>query len=624
MANLCSACAQIRFLDLCCPTAPDIHSARKAQKANLKYFKAPPFRVFSAEHSPPDQIVPLGSLGQIRRSSTQCSLCYLIHRVIRHRGAYILGNRPIQDDDDNIIFFAITGILASYGNVTESMSDTTANGCPDKLFDFRRLCLTVHFKEDTVFEGIFVEHYRALAFYNHIAQVCHVDSFEGDSGAKLLIGNTASEFENPRMLFSGRKRPDTVDIKLLRNWMSICNTEHTASCCEESESEDIITPCKLIRLIHVDHLCLHVLRDVDLGDLQYAALSYVWGGPQPVILEKGNEDHFQRKDALSGTDLPQTILDAIHLARLLQIKYLWVDALCIFQGGSPSEIEDRQYQLSNMGNIYRAALVTIIAACGANSNAGLSGLRPGSRSFVQEIVQLVPSDDDSVHAGLGLVTTCTARPAWTGWGQDQDSFHDDIDISAWNTRAWTFQERCLARRSLVFTPEQVFWVCDEAFFCEESSFEDPKLYKKGSFDMPLHVELYGSRFHPLAWKTIDGPLAQMTTTRQNFWTRYSLIVQEYSSRKLTCPGDIFDAFEKIEEAFHRISGETFQWGHPKSRFGVSLAWTSPSYIYTLLRRSATTTLPMTSLKKTVVLPSWSWMGWMGVINLGATDERLEW
>lgn len=79
------------------------------------------------------------------------------------------------------------------------------------------------------------------------------------------------------------------------------------------------------------------------------------------------------------------------------------------------------------------------------------------------------------------------------------------------------QERCLSHRCLVFTQDQVYWVCDGALFCEESSFEPPRIYERDSMDTPLRVEIWKDESSTLAFKTIDGPLARLMTTRQTFW-----------------------------------------------------------------------------------------------------------
>lgn len=70
-------------------------------------------------------------------------------------------------------------------------------------------------------------------------------------------------------------------------------------------------------------------RQVELRSLEYATLSYVWGGPLQNALVQANVDELQAPGSL--TDLPETIQGAIYITEDLYIPFLWVDALCIIQ-----------------------------------------------------------------------------------------------------------------------------------------------------------------------------------------------------------------------------------------------------------------------------------------------------
>ncbi|KAF1986477.1 hypothetical protein K402DRAFT_301820, partial [Aulographum hederae CBS 113979] len=61
--------------------------------------------------------------------------------------------------------------------------------------------------------------------------------------------------------------------------------------------------------------------------------------------------------------------------------------LCIVQD------EDllKQPQLEQMGRVYANAIVTIVAAYGTNADAGLLGVRLGSRVFNQRVLELQDS-----------------------------------------------------------------------------------------------------------------------------------------------------------------------------------------------------------------------------------------
>ncbi|KAG1819914.1 heterokaryon incompatibility protein-domain-containing protein [Suillus variegatus] len=88
----------------------------------------------------------------------------------------------------------------------------------------------------------------------------------------------------------------------------------------------------------------------------YAALSYVWGEPQPhSVCTTKLSTYLESIDILL---LPKTIRDAIFCTHNLNLRYLWADTLCILQDSD----EDKQREIPQMCDIYRCAYVTIIAA----------------------------------------------------------------------------------------------------------------------------------------------------------------------------------------------------------------------------------------------------------------------
>lgn len=97
----------------------------------------------------------------------------------------------------------------------------------------------------------------------------------------------------------------------------------------------------------------------------YVALSYCWGLQQ--MFTSVTETLEARKAGFALTDLAKTQHDAVLLARKLDVRYLWVDALCIIQGDSA----DWQRESKMTGQVYRDALFVISALDASNSSAGV-------------------------------------------------------------------------------------------------------------------------------------------------------------------------------------------------------------------------------------------------------------
>ena len=87
------------------------------------------------------------------------------------------------------------------------------------------------------------------------------------------------------------------------------------------------------------------------------------------ILTTLNIDEY--KVRLPLEDLPRTFLDAIHIARKLGIKYLWIDSLCIVQ----DSIEDWQHESALMAKIYESGVLNL---AGTGASLGRDGLYPDS------------------------------------------------------------------------------------------------------------------------------------------------------------------------------------------------------------------------------------------------------
>lgn len=65
------------------------------------------------------------------------------------------------------------------------------------------------------------------------------------------------------------------------------------------------------------------------GKHDYIALSHCWGKTQLLTTEASTIK--QRQKGIKWDDLPKTFKDAIRVARILKIQYIWIDSLCILQ-----------------------------------------------------------------------------------------------------------------------------------------------------------------------------------------------------------------------------------------------------------------------------------------------------
>ncbi|KAK3338708.1 heterokaryon incompatibility protein-domain-containing protein, partial [Neurospora tetraspora] len=100
----------------------------------------------------------------------------------------------------------------------------------------------------------------------------------------------------------------------------------------------------------------------------YVALSHCWGPPdkQPLKTTCDTlEDYIRHGIPLAC--LPQTFADAVWVTRVLGIRYLWIDSLCIIQ----DSLSDWEVESQKMGPIYEGATLTLGAAYARDSSEGL-------------------------------------------------------------------------------------------------------------------------------------------------------------------------------------------------------------------------------------------------------------
>lgn len=223
-------------------------------------------------------------------------------------------------------------------------------------------------------------------------------------------------------------------VEEARKWLQICH-DHV-----RCKHEDKFQPTRLIDLRNLPHLKLATCRGA-VDACRYVALSYVWGYHQSFVLKK--ETHSQMHAEFDMGALPQTIKDAILVAKELEFDYLWVDALCIIQDSE----EDKLRELPQMARIYQKSSMTIVAASASSAKDGFLH-RPKAPTFFVDPFCININAEDGTTTSLEF-----------GYRETYKTGMDPI-----NSRAWTLQERTLSPRMLIFSGSGVMWMCKELHF----------------------------------------------------------------------------------------------------------------------------------------------------------------
>jgi hypothetical protein len=379
-------------------------------------------------------------------------------------------------------------------------------------------------------------------------------------------------------LFLGRPI-DTVktDAALILRWTALCESSHGDLC--RSRGKDVHLSKSFFGVIDVKEMCLVKLPPGQ----RYIALSYTWGNAfRNFQTKKENIRSLLKSGSLrqQHTAIPRTIRDAINLVTDLGERYLWVDALCIIQDS------DRSWALNSrvMDIVYGSAYLTICAADGDNSNAGLKGLH-SSVSMNNTREDLRRQNIAQYNQDIRLMST---QPA-----------ENYIKHSPWNTRGWTFQERLLSARNIIFVAGRMYFQCRcTARSCDIITEDE---------DAGWSIEFK------------DSPLLMLADLSRQPLSVYKKSLELYMTRKLTHQKDILAAFTGIGNLVCGALGGSLVFGLPSSHFDWALLW-EPRDAANRRRR-----------EENEEFPSWSWCGWKNEVMeykepmlAGCEDNLHDW
>lgn len=243
--------------------------------------------------------------------------------------------------------------------------------------------------------------------------------------------------------------------------------EAKSTACQESEqiswahehTGGPFAPARLLDLIPVsahDPGCINLVERIQLEkNFRYVALSYCWGAVKPTVLTTtANLD--SHKQGIKLSDLPQCLRDAVTVARSLDTRYLWIDALCIIQDDS----DDWARESSTMWQLFQNAYITIAAAASESFEEGFLVSRR-SESFELDFSSALNPQ------GVGKIALSTI-PDPRRYLTD-NSLELELNNCKWDTRGWVWQEQKLAKRLLIFGKQMIHFKCDHCTRSEDGS-----------------------------------------------------------------------------------------------------------------------------------------------------------
>ena len=358
--------------------------------------------------------------------------------------------------------------------------------------------------------------------------------------------------------------PDWVDLDIVKQWKNQCLASHGLKC----ENPMKIWPTRPAWLIDIENNC--VVSGQSRG--AFVALSYRVGEHLRFRADTDTMAKLRKPNALDSPEISMNLSPilrhAMYLTSAIGERYLWADALCIVHGDDAATVE----QLNLMGAIYASAIVTIIATDG-DSQDGLLGLRDIStpRKLEQNIVPF--GEEKIVVQNTKLFFSTGGTP-----------YYD---------RGWAYQEDKMSQRKILFNKKEVHWECQCNVWHEEM--------------------IFGAKF-----KGYINPRSSVILAGFPDMNSFNHLITDYNKRELRFEEDALPAISGLLSVISRSFTGGFIYGLPEMLFDRGLGW-RPHWNHTNLRRRVQSDRPNTSRLSHLSLPSWSWIGWQGMVRNGSGE-----
>jgi hypothetical protein len=432
----------------------------------------------------------------------------------------------------------------------------------------------------------------------------------------------------------------------IRQWVQTCTGTH------QHPTPPTTLPTRILD-VGTDRAAptVHLVDGSSAPPGPYIALSHCWGTSHRIITTQSTLAHHQ-----SGIDidsLPKTFAEAVHISRLLGVRYLWIDTLCIIQDSTT----DWETESSRMGSVYANSLLCIAASSSRDDESGVipsiqvrqgaAHISPDAMSMLlpsladvppylverpgqepvylsrQTMVPLTSHEPNPQNRPSNLIITKEwmpssnrSAPLTYKIGKFGRIF-DPLEDEPLNSRAWTLQERLLAPRTLHYGSHQVFWECALGLWAEDGTpFPNVFFTLDGVLaKQRIPWEHHGLPVQGAGMNLVEG--LYHNTPRHGRWDGgWLALVQNYSRRAITKPDDKLPAIAGLARVIADRSGDKYLAGLWYSHLEEDLCWRVYAREEMHMVRSADSTEPAPQVwgKKFTDIgaperyraPSWSW------------------
>lgn len=395
---------------------------------------------------------------------------------------------------------------------------------------------------------------------------------------------------------AAREIPSELTVErcslIVSDWMMNCRQNHEV--CNASSSAIKELPCRLLNLVEREGASVMLVetRPFTAGQIhEYASLSHCWG--KTHVIQTTKENLSERMKGIEWDDLPRTFQDAIIITRSLGIRYIWIDSLCIVQ----DDIHDWNKESVRMAAIYSNSSINIAATGASDSLGGCLSPRSLKHSVPRCEIKSFPIETHKDFSKPSIFVRPSLESVHHRYSTNSSYITDlpDSLTAPLLSRAWVFQERYLAPRTLHFHPSEMVMECKSGIRCECSGLDKVvAISRRSSLDLKFD--------------------------RTKIFNSWFTVVEEYSRLRITRESDRLPALTGVATVFQRKLECRYLAGLWENDIARGLLWDVTRYECTRSQRN---------VRRQRYAPTWSWASLVmetegpGIIFSAGHDETFE-
>jgi hypothetical protein len=209
---------------------------------------------------------------------------------------------------------------------------------------------------------------------NHLVLTLEAEDVPGPASKRRFVFMLKSEVGSaPKLKDLGKSTHFEHTGRQIKRWLQTCKFEHVQCTLETANT---YVPKRLVDLETSKPGLIRVIEKHDKKPGHpYVTLSHSWGkSPSFLRLTTENKDRLRKEFPVADLE-NKNFEEAINVARYMEMRYIWIDSLCICQEGKEKDFkEEGQY----MHLVYQNSFCNIVAADSKDGNGGLFRQRPSS------------------------------------------------------------------------------------------------------------------------------------------------------------------------------------------------------------------------------------------------------